>query len=135
MAATAEITPALAALLREACYAQLATLQPDGSPQITQVWVDTDGEHVIVNTTEDRQKHKNVKRDSRVAINVHDPSNAWRIANIRGRVVEITSEGAEDGIDALARKYVGKDYPWRRPGEARVILKIQPTRIHSMGVK
>ncbi len=74
-------------LLREPAYCQLATLMADGSPQITQVWVDTDGELTLVNTAEGRQKTKNVRRDPRVAVNVVDPDDAWRLAMVRGRVV------------------------------------------------
>src|SRR3712207_5066780 len=69
----------LVQLLREPAYCQIATLMPDGSPQVTQVWVDTDGEHILVNTAEGRQKERNVRRDPRVAVNVVDPENAWRI--------------------------------------------------------
>ena len=91
-------------LLREPAYCQLATLMADGSPQITQVWVDTDGEHILVNTAEGRQKTKNVRRDPRVAVNVVDPDNAWRVAMVRGRVVEVTTEGADRLIVELVRK-------------------------------
>src|SRR3954452_12317814 len=86
-------------LLREPAYCQIATLMPDGSPQITQVWVDTDGEHILINTAEGRQKERNVRRDPRVAVNVVDPANAWRIAMVRGRVAEVTTAGADQLID------------------------------------
>jgi PPOX class probable F420-dependent enzyme len=131
----AEITPGLKRLLQEAAYGQLATLMPDGAPQLTQVWLDTDGTHVLVNTVASHQKVKNVRRDPRVAINVHDPARPYRIANIRGRVVELTSAGADEHIDALAKKYLGQDrYPFRRAGQQRILLKIQPERIHSIGL-
>jgi PPOX class probable F420-dependent enzyme len=114
-----QITPELEQLLKEASYAQIATLMPDGSPQLTQVWVDTDGRHVIVNTVATHQKVRNVRRDPRVAINVHDPPKPFRVANIRGRVLEITTDGADQHIDLLARKYLGADsYPFRRPVSA-----------------
>jgi len=130
-----EITPALSQLLKGASYAQLATLMPDGAPQITQVWVDTDGTNILVNTVDTHQKIKNVRRDPRVAINVHDPALPYRIANIRGRVVEVTTVGADEHIDRLAKKYLGADqYPFRRPGQQRIVLKIQPERIHSIGL-
>ena len=136
MAPSVEITPALKQLLKEASYGQLATLMPDGAPQITQVWVDTDGTHILVNTVATHQKVKNVRRDPRVAINVHDPAKPYRIANIRGRVVEVTSAGADQHIDVLAKRYLGADkYPFRGPGQERIVLKIQPERIHSIGLE
>jgi PPOX class probable F420-dependent enzyme len=129
------LSPELELLLREASYAQIATLMPDGSPQLTQVWIDTDGTHVIINTVATHQKVKNVRRDPRVAINVHDPARPFRVANLRGRVVEITAEGADHHIDALARKYLGADtYPFRQPGQQRIILKIRPDKINSMNL-
>ncbi len=130
-----ELDSGLQKLLKEPAYGQLATLMPDGSPQLTQVWVDTDGRHVIVNTVVSHQKVKNVRRDPRVAINVHDPARQYRIANIRGRVVELTEAGADEHIDALARKYLGADrYPFRRAGQRRIMLKILPVTIHSIGL-
>jgi PPOX class probable F420-dependent enzyme len=129
------MTPQLEQLLREPSYGQIATLMPDGSPQVTQVWLDTDGTYVIVNTVATHQKVRNVRRDPRVAINVHDPLKPFRVANVRGRVVEITPEGADLHIDQLARKYLGADtYPFRRPGQQRVILKIEPQKVRSMGL-
>ncbi len=130
------ISPGFKKLLREPAYCQLATLMPDGSPQITQVWVDTDGEHVLVNTAEGRQKVKNVRRDPRVALNVVDPTNAWRIAMVRGRVVDVTTEGADRLIDELAKKYLNEDrYPFRQPGEVRLTLRIAPEKISEMGLE
>jgi PPOX class probable F420-dependent enzyme len=108
---------------------------PDGSPQLTQTWVDTDGQHILINTAEGRQKVRNVRRDPRVAVNVVDPTNAWRIASVRGRVVEITTEGGDQLIDQLAKKYIGADtYPFRQPGEVRVTLKIAADRINAAGL-
>ena len=135
MASNAQITPSLERLLKEASYGQLATLMPDGAPQITQVWLDTDGRHILVNTVASHQKVKNVRRDSRVAINVHDPTQPYRIANIRGKVVEVTLVGADQHIDSLAKKYLGVDqYPFRRDGQQRIVLKIEPERIHTIGL-
>jgi PPOX class probable F420-dependent enzyme len=129
------LSPELEQLLREASYAQIATLMPDGSPQLTQVWIDTDGTHVIVNTVATHQKVRNVRRDPRVAINVHDPARPFRVANMRGTVVEITDSGADHHIDVLAHKYLGADtYPFRRPGQQRIILKIRPEKISSMNL-
>lgn len=122
-------------LLNEPVYAQIATLMPDGSPQITQVWIGTDGEHVLVNTAEGRQKTRNVRRDPRVAVNVVDPANAWRLAMIRGRVVDVTTDGADDLIDQLANKYLGVDsYPFRNPEETRVTFKIAPEHVSEIGL-
>jgi PPOX class probable F420-dependent enzyme len=96
-------SPGFRKSLGEPAFCQIATLMPDGSPQITQVWVETDGEHILVNTNEGSQKERNVRRDPRVAVNVVDPTNAWRIAMVRGRVVEVTTEGAVEQIDQLAK--------------------------------
>ena len=133
---SATISPGFQKLMREPAYCQLATLMPDGSPQVTQVWVDTDGEHILINTAEGRQKERNVRRDPRVAVNVVDPENAWRIAMVRGRVVDVTTSGADQLIDQLAKKYLNEDiYPFRRPEEVRVTLKILPEKINEMGLE
>jgi len=134
MAAT--ISPGFQKLLQEPAFCQLATLMLDGSPQITQVWVDTDGEHILINTAEGRQKELNVRRDPRVAVNVVDPANAWRVAMVRGRVVEVTTAGADQLIDQLAKKYLNEEtYPFRRPEEVRVTLKILPEKINEIGLE
>jgi len=123
-------------LLQERAFCQLATLMPDGSPQITQVWIETDGEHISINTIEGSQKEKNVRRDPRVAVNVVDPTNAWRIAMVRGRVVEVTTEGAVRQIDRLAKKYLDEDvYPFHRPDRVRTTIKIAPDRINEIGLE
>ena len=113
-------------------FAVLATLMPDGSPQASTVWVDTDGDDVLVNTAEGRVKPANVRRDPRVALTVWDRDDPYRQLIIRGRVSELTHDGAEDHIDELSRRYTGRfPYPWRSEGEARVILRIRPdTVIH-----
>jgi PPOX class probable F420-dependent enzyme len=129
------ISPGFRKLLREPAFCQLATLMPDGSPQITQVWVETDGEHVLINTFEGSQKEKNVRRDPRVAVNVVDPANAWRLATVRGRVVEVTTEGAIEHIDRLANKYLGQDtYPYHHPDRTRTTIKISPEKINEVGL-
>jgi PPOX class probable F420-dependent enzyme len=131
----AELSPGFQKLLREVAFCQLATLMPDGSPHLTQVWVDTDGRHILINTAQGRQKVRNVRRDPRVAVNVVDPTNAWRITSVRGRVVEMTTAGADQLIDQLAKKYIGADtYPFRQPGEVRVTLKIAAERINAAGL-
>ncbi len=120
-------------LFQEPNYGHMATLMPDGSPQVSPVWVDIDGDRILVNTAEGRAKPRNVRRDARVAISIHNQENPYSSAFIRGRVVEITHEGADDHIDKLAKKYMGQDtYPYRQPEEQRVILVIEPEHVGSM---
>jgi PPOX class probable F420-dependent enzyme len=120
-------------LFEKKAFAHLATLMPDGQPQVTPVWVEFDGHQVIVNTAEGRQKDKNLQRDKRVALSIIDPDNPYRYLEVRGRIVERTHNGADANIDALAKKYLGKDkYPFRQPNEVRVIYKIEPLHVTSM---
>lgn len=122
------------ALIEGQNFGHLATLMPDGSPQVSPVWVDHDGTHVLVNTAEGRVKLRNVRRDPRVAISIANQQNPYQMVTIRGRVAEITHEGADAHIDKMAKKYLGQDtYPFRRPGERRVILKIAPEHIAGWG--
>ncbi len=109
-------------------FAHVATLMPDGSPHVTPVWIDREGSFLRVNTTEGRVKYRNVLRDHRVAISVADQENPYEKVIIRGRVVEVTGEGADEHIDQLSRKYTGAGFE-RIPGQRRVIIKIEPTRI------
>jgi PPOX class probable F420-dependent enzyme len=121
-------------LFQKKAFANLATLMPDGKPQVTPVWVEFDGHHVIINTAEGRQKDKNLQRDKRVALSLMDPDNPYRYLEVRGKVVERTHNGADANIDALAKKYLGKDkYPFRQPNEVRVIYKIEPQHASTMG--
>lgn len=121
-------------LFAKVAFANLATLMPDGSPQVTPVWVDYDGAYVRVNSAKGRVKDKNMRRDKRVALSIQDPDNPYRYLAVRGEVAEITENGADAHIDALAKKYLGKDrYPFRTPGEVRVIYKIRPERISTSG--
>ena len=107
-------------------FAQLATLMPDGSPQVTPVWCDMEGDLIRVNSAKGRQKDRNVRRDPRVAICLMDPENPYRYVEVRGRVVEITEEGADAHIDSLAHKYLDvESYPYRNAKEVRVIYKIE----------
>jgi PPOX class probable F420-dependent enzyme len=120
-------------LFTKRAFGNLATLMPDGSPQVTPVWCDFDGTHVLVNSAKGRRKDRNMRRDTRVAIAVCDPDNPYRYLEVRGRVVEITEQGADEHIDRMAKKYLGVDkYPNRGPGEVRVLYKIQPERTTSM---
>ncbi|HTC14693.1 MAG TPA: PPOX class F420-dependent oxidoreductase [Steroidobacteraceae bacterium] len=114
-------------LFTKKAFAHLATLMADGKPQTTPVWVDYDGERVVINTAEGRQKDKNMQRDGRVALSISDPDNPYRYLEVRGRVSERTHQGADQHIDAMAQKYLGQaKYPYRRPGEVRVIYKVTP---------
>jgi PPOX class probable F420-dependent enzyme len=107
-------------------FASVATLMPDGSPQVSTIWIDRDGDDVLFNTAERRVKTDNVRRDPRVAISVFDLSDPYEQVVMRGTVVDMTHEGADDHIDFLAKKYVGADsYPWRDPGERRVIVRVR----------
>src|SRR5258708_28032644 len=121
-------------LFSKRAFASLATLMPDGQPQVTPVWCDIEGDLVVVNTAKGRQKDKNMRRDPRVALTVIDPENPYRYLEIRGRVVEITENGADAHIDKMAKKYLGADkYPYRQASEVRVIYKIQPEHTSMMG--
>jgi len=130
MAAT--IAKELLDLFKKPAFANLATLNPDGSPQVTPVWVDFDGTHVIVNTARGRVKDRNLQREPRVALSILDPENPYRYLGIQGRVTEMTETGADAHIDKMAKKYLNKDtYPFRKPGEVRVIVKITPEKVHT----
>lgn len=114
-------------LLGKKGFANFGTLMPDGSPQVTPVWYDAEGDLIRINSARGRQKDRNVHRDPRVALSIQDPENPYRYLEIRGKVVEITEDGADAHIDLLAKKYMGVDsYPYRTPTEKRVIYKIKP---------
>ena len=105
----------------------------DGSPQLTQVWVDTDGEHVLVNTVQTHLKFRNIQRDPRIALTVADTNDPSSYVQIRGRVVRSTTDGAVDHIEMLARKYLGSPYPWYGGrDEVRVLLFIDPEHVSEM---
>jgi PPOX class probable F420-dependent enzyme len=124
----------LITVLRQPSPCFLATVMPDGSPQLTQTWVDTDGEHVLINTVQGHQKVKNVERDPRVAVNVCDASRPSRYYTIRGQVVGISAEGAAAHIEALAQRYLGAPYPWYGGrDQVRLILTIRADRVSGMG--
>ncbi|MBI3078939.1 MAG: PPOX class F420-dependent oxidoreductase [Deltaproteobacteria bacterium] len=121
-------------LFQKKAFAHLATLMPDGSPQVTPVWCDLEGDLIRLNSAKGRQKDRNLRRNRRVALAIQDPDNPYRYLGVRGEIVEITEEGAEAHIDTLAKKYLGKDrYPFRQPGEARVMYKLRPERVSTMG--
>ena len=121
-------------LIQEPNFGFVATLMEDGSPQVSPVWVDLDDGHVVFNTALDRVKEQNMRRDPRVAISVANRENQYEKVDIRGRVVDfVEGEEADRHIDKLAQKYIGEEkYPWKAPGEQRVIVKIEPERISEM---
>jgi hypothetical protein len=120
-------------LFQKKAFAHLATVMPDGSPQSTPVWFDVEGDLFRVNSARGRVKDRNMRRNPRVALSIIDPDNPYRYLEVRGRVVEVTEQGADAHIDALARRYIGQDYPFRQPGEVRVTYKIRPERVGTMG--
>lgn len=121
-------------LFQKQAFGNLGTLMPDGRPQVTPVWIDYDGKHILFNSALGRVKDKNIRRDPRVSMAIQDPENPYRYLEVRGRVVEITQKGADDHINKLAKKYLGKDtYPYRKAGEVRVLYKIAPEKVSSMG--
>ena len=121
-------------LFQKKAFANLATLMPDGTPQVTPVWCDFDGTHVLVNSARGRQKDRNMKRNAAVALSIQDPDNPYRYLEVRGKVAEITENGADAHIDKMAKKYLGADkYPYRQASETRVMYKIQPEHTTMMG--
>jgi PPOX class probable F420-dependent enzyme len=120
-------------LLRRPSPCYLATSMPDGSPQVTQVWVDTDGEHVLINSVQGHVKVSNIARDPRVALAIADADAPARYVQVRGRVREVTTEGAVDHIEMLAQRYLGTSYPWYGGrDQVRVLIIIEPERTSSM---
>ena len=120
-------------LLEAPNFASIATTMPDGAPHVSTVWIDVDGDHVLVNTAEGLVKTQNVRRDPRVAISVTDQQDdPYEQVVVHGTVIDITPVGADEHIDRLAKKYLGLDaYPWRDAEEQRVILRIRPERVSS----
>ena len=129
-----DLPESLVALLRQPSLCFVTTLMPDGSPQMTETWVDTDGEHVLINTVQGFQKVKNVERDPRVAVSICDASRSSSYYAVRGRVVDVTTDGGAEHIEALAQRYTGGPYPWYGGrDQIRVILAIVADKIHAMG--
>ena len=120
-------------LEQKKAFAHIATVMPDGSPQVTPVWFDCANGHVRVNTAKGRVKARNMQEGSRVALSILDPENPYRYVQIRGRVSRMTEQGADAHIDGLAKKYLGKDkYPFAQPGEVRVMYEIEPLAVQTM---
>jgi PPOX class probable F420-dependent enzyme len=121
-------------LIARPVLASLATLNADGSPQITPLWVDRDGDDVLFNTAQGRVKARNLERDARVAVTVVDPENQYNVVAFTGTVINITTDGADEHIDSLAKKYLGVDsYPMRREGEVRIKVTVRTDRIAMQG--
>jgi len=122
----------LLGVLRSRAICFVTTLMPDGSPQITQTWAGTDGEHILINTVDTHQKTRNVGRDPRVAIGIADPDAPSRSWGVRGIVVSATTDGAREHIDELSQKYLGRPYPgWGGADQQRVLLTVKVEKLHS----
>lgn len=121
-------------LQQKKAFANLATVMPDGTPQVTPVWFDYANGVIRVNSAKGRTKTRNMKEGAPVALSIMDPDNPYRYLQIRGRVTRVTEQGAREHIDALAKKYLGQDkYPWSSPGEERVMFEITPSSVQAMG--
>lgn len=124
----------LLALLNRPSPCYLSTLMPDGSPHLTQVWADTDGENILVNTFDGAQKHKNIERDPRVALSVSDPKSPRRYFAVRGQVIGITADGARGHVEKLSQRYLGGPYPWfGGRDQTRLLLTITPAKVTVAG--
>lgn len=121
-------------LFEKKSFAHLATAMADGSSQVTPVWCDFDGEHVLINSAKGRLKDRNIRRDPRVSLSICDPDNGYRYVELRGEVVDIVEEGAVEHIDKLAKRYMDKDrYPFHNDDDVRVIYKIAARKASAMG--
>jgi PPOX class probable F420-dependent enzyme len=125
-----DLTDDQRAIIESPNFAYIATINKDGSPQVTPVWVEHDGNYIVVNSEQTRRKVRNVKRDPRVSLSIADAANPYHYVNITGHVVEVTAEGGFEGIDRLAKKYIGQDkYPWNKPEDVRVQIRIAVDKI------
>ena len=121
-------------LLRAKNFAHVATLRADGSVQVAPTWVDVQDGRPVINSAEGRAWPRNLERDPRITLEVENTENPYEYVEIRGRVAEITREGADEHIDSLAKKYLGQDqYPYRQPGEQRVIIRLEPENVYLQG--
>lgn len=130
----ATLTEEQARLFLDPNYGVLAAIRPDGTPQLTTVWVDWDGEHVLFNTAEGRWKPRYLRGNPHASVYVADKDDPYKWVSVTGPV-EVTEQGADEHIDRLAKKYTGQDtYPWRKEGEQRLLVKISPERVNAYGV-
>ena len=131
---TQKLTEEQQGIFSKKAFVHLATRMKDGSPQVSPVWVDTEGDHIVINSAKGRLKDRNMRADPRVALSVTDPDNPYSAIMVRGRVVKITEEGADAHIDKMAKKYLDQDqYPYRTPEEVRVLYYIEPERVGTQG--
>jgi PPOX class probable F420-dependent enzyme len=107
-------------------FAVLATIMPDGSPQATPVWFNTDGDHILINTAKGRVKDQNMRARPQVALAIFDPEDIYRYVQVRGRVVAYTEQGGREHFDHLAKIYLGGENPYSVPEDVRLIYKILP---------
>ena len=123
----------LPVLTEKKAFANLGTVMPDGSPQVTPVWFFYKDGKFIVNTARGRVKDRNMTKNAKVALSIVDPDNPYAHLSVRGTVVNVTEEGADANIDMLAKKYLGKDrYPFRQPGEVRIRYEIEPLAVQGI---
>ncbi|MBB4664093.1 PPOX class F420-dependent oxidoreductase [Conexibacter arvalis] len=121
-------------LLEEPNFCYVATLRRDGTPHVAPVWVDVEGDTVVLNSAKGRVWPANLRRDPRVTLTIANRENQYEYVSIRGRLAEETTDGADAHIDAMAKKYLGQDeYPFRQPGEERIIVRIEPERVNYRG--
>jgi PPOX class probable F420-dependent enzyme len=115
-------------IFKKKSFAHVATVMPDGSPQVTPVWIDYDGQHIVINSARGRVKDRNMQEGAKVAVEISDPDDPYRYIQVRGHVAEVTTEGAEEHINTLSHKYRDKDYDYQ-PGQVRVIYKIAADKL------
>lgn len=128
------LTPRQKKLVTGKNFAHIATINKDGTPTVSPVWVDVEGDNLIVNSEQKRLKVRNLKRNPAVAVSIMNSENPYEYIEIRGKVVEITAKGGFEGIDKLAQKYLGRDkYPNNLPDDVRVVIRIEPERVTGMG--
>jgi PPOX class probable F420-dependent enzyme len=121
-------------LQQKKAFAHLATIMPNGTPQVTPVWFDYLGGKIRVNSAKGRVKSRNMQEGAPVALSILDPDNPYRYIQIRGRVARVIEEGASAHIDSLTKKYLGQDkYPYARPDEVRLIFEVEPAAVQAMG--
>jgi PPOX class probable F420-dependent enzyme len=127
----AELPEDVRTLIEDKQFWHVATVNPDGSPQVTPMWVMTRNGNIVLNSALDRRKTRNLEQNPRVAMSLIDPENPYKSLQVQGRVVDtITGDQAEADIDTLSEKYTGQTpYPWRAPGEQRVTFLVEPTRV------
>jgi PPOX class probable F420-dependent enzyme len=120
-------------LLTDKAYGHVITFNPDGSPQVTMVWMDAEGNQALFNTAEGRLKPKNLRRDPRILVSVQDRGDPQAYAVLKGKAT-VTEQGAEDHVDRMAKRFLGMDkYPWRAPGEKRLLVRIDVEKIGGFG--